>query len=283
MLSGQNLLAATEPRHPFTARAGVLFAALILAAWAPGCGQSTYAERVTRTEDLFRYQAKLDQALQAEWSQPGWGLAMRPPVRFRVKAAPPPAKPNDEGLVEVVLDTRQPSYLGVELPGLVAAWEVPGEAFLYLCSNHQRFVDAQAAAGDLSAPENLLTDLEATLQQGFEFMLSLDPARGGSELHAKFPERIPNSDKFAQPKSFQTIRIRKETEPEFAASVYEHVADKLQVAVIFVYSPKFTTGVSDLESGVRMALETLRVDPVVPRGVAKPGAPGGGGGPRPAF
>ncbi len=258
---------------------------LALALGAAGCGQSTYAERVNRTAEVFAYQAKLDQNLQAEWAQPGWGLSMRPPVRFRLKPAPVQPKPDAEGnVVEVVEDTRQPSYLGVQLPGLVAAWEVPNEAFLYLCSNHQRFLDAQAAVGDLQSPDNLFADLETVLQQAFEFQLSAEAAKGPSELHAKFPERLPTSDKFAQPKAFDTVRIEKTSEPQFAARVYEHKSDKIQVALIYVFSPKYTTSPTELENGVRLALETLRVDPAVPRGAAKGtgGAPTGGARP-PAF
>ncbi len=256
---------------------------VVLLCVASGCGQSTYAERVNRTAEVFSYHAKLDQNLQPAWTQPAWGLAFRAPLKFRLKPGPPPTRPNDEGVSEVAVDQRQPAYLGVELPGLVAAWEVPGEAFLYLCSNHQRFVDGSTGSGELTAPETLLADLELALQQGFEFTLAEENARGSSELHARFPERIPNTDRFAQPKAFESIRIEKATEPEFAARVYEHKADKIQVAVIFVYSPKFTTGISDLDASVRLALETLRADPVIPRGVAAPGAPAGGGGSRQAF
>ncbi|HVJ68003.1 MAG TPA: hypothetical protein VM510_08475, partial [Caulifigura sp.] len=195
-----------------------------MSALAAGCGQSTYAERVNRTSDLFQYRAKLDQNLQAEWAHPSWGMAMRPPIKFRLKPAPPPPKKTEEGVSEVVVDTRQPSYLGIELPGLVACWEVPNEANLFLCSNHQRFLDSQGGSGDLMPPENFLSDLETVLQQGFEFTLSADAARGPSDLHAKFPERIPSSDKFAQPEAFDSIQIRKESEPQFAATVYERKA-----------------------------------------------------------
>ncbi len=127
----------------------------------------------------------------------------------------------------MVPDTRQPPYLGVELPGLVAAWEIPGEAYLYLCSNHQRFVDQQAATGGTGGPANFFVDLEAALQQGFEFMLSADPAKGPAEVHATFEERIPKSDEFAPQKLYRTIRIEKQSEPRLAANVYEHAADKI--------------------------------------------------------
>ena len=46
---------------------------------------------------------------------------MRPPVRFRLKPAPVQPKPDAEGNVELVVDNRQPAYLGVQFPGLVAA------------------------------------------------------------------------------------------------------------------------------------------------------------------
>ncbi|QDT55040.1 hypothetical protein Pan44_30810 [Caulifigura coniformis] len=245
-----------------------------------GCGQSTYAERVNRSRDLLAYHARLDQSLQAEWARADWGLALRPPVRFRLMPAPPPPKANEEGLVEVVPDTRQPAYLGVELPGLVAAWEVPGEAFIYLCSNHQRFVDSQGSTATVAEPETFLADLEAVLQQGFEFTLSAEPARGPAERHAKFAERIPLSDQFAAPKAFDSIRIEKESDPKFAAHVYEHLAGRIQVALIVVYAP---ANPGNFENGARTALETIRVEPVVPRAAVQPGgATPGGIAPRPS-
>jgi hypothetical protein len=254
-------------------RSGQLVALLALSSLAAGCGQSTYAERVNRTAKVYAYQNRLDQNLQPVWSRGDWGMSMRPPLRFRLMPAPPPPKTNEDGTVEVIEDKRQPSYLGVELPGLVAAWEIPGEAFIYVCSNHQRYVDSQGnlAAGD---PETFFADLEATLQQGFEVTIEADPARGPAELHRKFPERIPPSDEFAPPNSFQSIRIEKTTDTKFSANVWELPAGKIQMAVILVYSP---TNPGNFENAVRIALETLRVEPVVPRGAATqttPGAPG---------
>jgi len=260
-------------------RRGGFVAVIGLAGVVSGCGQSTYAERVNRSKDLLAYHARLDQSLQAEWARSDWGLALRPPVRFRLMPAPPPPKANEEGLVEVVPDTRQPAYLGVELPGLVAAWEVPGEAFIYLCSNHQRFVDRRENA-NAPDPKDFLADLEAVLQQGFEFTLSGESARGPSEIHAKFSERIPLSDQFASPKDFDSIRIEKASAPKFAAHVYEHRADQIQVALIVVYA---SANPGNFENGARTALETIRVEPVVPRAAVQPGAASpGGAGPRPA-
>jgi hypothetical protein len=256
---------------------------LLLVVPLTGCGQSTYAERVERTKQLYRYQQQLDQALQAEWTRPDWGLAMRPPQRFRLMPAPAPPKPNAEGVVEVEADTRQPAYLGVELPGLVAAWQIPQEAFLYLCSNHQRFIDAQGTEAATTDPESLLVDLEAVLQQGLEFTLSPDPARSSTELHARFDERIPTTDAYALPKPFKSVRIEKTTDPKFHAYLYEHSAGKIQVAILLVYSPDFTKGATAIRDGVRLALETLRVEPNVPRRAAPAGQPGNTGPARSAF
>jgi hypothetical protein len=260
---------------------GLLVTLAVLSGWASGCGQSTYAERVNRTAKVLAYHNRLDQNLQADWARGDWGVSMRPPVRFRLMPAPPPPKTTEEGVTEVIPDGRQPSYLGVELPGLVAAWEIPQEAFLYICSNHQRFIDSQGAASS-GDPEAFFNDLEAILQQGFEVTLEADPARGPAELHRKFAERIPPSDEFAPPNNFQSLRIEKPTDPKFSANVWELTSGKIQLAVILVYSP---THPGNFENNVRIALETLRVDPTVPRAAAAPGTtPTPGAGPaRQAF
>jgi hypothetical protein len=258
-------------------RFGQLVVLLALAGLAAGCGQATYAERIDRTKKVLAYQNYLDQNLQATWSRGDWLMSMRPPVRFRLMPAPPPPKTNEEGVTEVIEDKRQPSYLGIELPGLVAAWEVPQEAFLYICSNHQRFIDSQGSVSGAD-PETFLTDLEAALQQGFEVTLEAEPARGPTELHRKLAERIPLSDEFAPQNSFQSIRIQKQTDPKFAANVWELTSGKIQLAVILVY---LNSG--GFESNTRTALETLRVEPVVPRAAATPGTPAATGTSRPAF
>lgn len=283
MFTGQQQTAVLNPKSGRQA-AFAVFLGLIGMGLTSGCGQSTYAERVNRTSEVFGYQNKLNQSLQGEWAKADWGIGMRVPLRFALMPAPPVPKPNEEGAVEIVADTRQPSYLGVELPGLVAAWSIPGEAFIYVCSNHQRFLDSQSGTAGFAAPENFFADLEATLQQGLEFTLSPDPARGPTEMHAKFAERIPPSDKFARPRDFQTIRINKEAQPRFTANVYEHTADKIQVAIILVYSPEFSTSPDRFESGLRTAMETLRVETVIPKRAATGGGVGGGaGGARGAF
>ncbi|OAI52896.1 hypothetical protein AYO47_05840 [Planctomyces sp. SCGC AG-212-M04] len=268
-------------------RFGQLLAILVLSGWAAGCGQSTYAERVNRSAKVLAYHNVLDQNLQGEWARGDWGLAMRPPAKFTLKPAPPPPKTSEEGVTEVVVDSRQPTgYLGVEFPGLVAAWEIPGEAMLYLCSNHQRFIDSQGSVSGAD-PEAFFMDLETVLQQGFKFSLSADPARGPTELHAKFPERIPASDEFAPPKDFKSIRIEKKgdpsdkSDPSFSANVYEIESGKIKAAIILVYSP---SNPGNFDNMVRIALETLRVDPIVPRAAPTPGTTGatGTGAPRPA-
>jgi hypothetical protein len=258
----------------------LLLVLLMLAGGAHGCGQSTYAERVNRTAKVLAYHNLLDQNLQGEWARGDWGVALRPPRRFALMPAPPPPKTSEEGVTEVVPDTRQPGYLGVELPGLVAAWQIPAEAYLYICSNHQRFLDSQ---GNLSGadPEAFFNDLEAVLQQGFEVTLETDPARGPTELHRKYAEKIPLSDEFAPQNDFKSIRIEKTTgEYKFSANVWEITSGKIQLAVILVYSP---TNPGNYETAVRIALETLRVDPVVPRAAPAPGGtPAAPGAPRPA-
>ena len=53
--------------------------------------------------------------------------------------------------------------------------------------------------------------------------------------------------------------------------MWELPAGKIQMAVILVYSP---ANPGNFETAARIALETLRVEPVVPRGAATPTTPG---------
>ncbi len=44
----------------------------LLLMFLSGCGQSTYAERVDRTQKLFAYHNGLNQVLQTEWARSDW-------------------------------------------------------------------------------------------------------------------------------------------------------------------------------------------------------------------
>jgi hypothetical protein len=241
--------------------AGLLFA---------GCGLGAYEERLGRTRELFEYHNALNQNLQGVWSSGDLGISLRVPRGYNRLPAPPPPKVLEDGSVEVVADTRHPGYLGIELPGLVEAWQMPGVGSIYLCSNHDRFL-AQQSGGTAGDPELFFADLEAVLQSGLRFALETSNASSPSQMNAKFLERIPPAEKFAIPKEFTSIAISAgdlDNVAPLMAQVYEHQAGPIQVAVVCIY---LKAASQDPGRTLRLALETLQVEPQAPKPATRPG------------
>src|SRR5262245_60501591 len=81
---------------------------------AVGCGTATYEERLDQTRKLFEYHNTLNQNLQAKWERNDLGISMRVPRGYTLLPPPPIPKQLEDGTVEVVEDSRQPAFLGVE-------------------------------------------------------------------------------------------------------------------------------------------------------------------------
>src|SRR5690606_26894491 len=126
----------------------LIFAALL----AAGCGAETYRSRLNDTAQYFTYQQKLREELGAARSE--LGVTYQPPKQFRWIDPPPPPEVDENGepvSVDGAEAPRQPHYLGLELPGLLGAWEAtvdaevggqdePRKAYLYLLGNHYRYL-----------------------------------------------------------------------------------------------------------------------------------------------
>jgi hypothetical protein len=251
---------------------GVLTAGLLA-----GCGADEYEKRLLNTKDLFDYYAKQDKELQITWSRPELGISMRPPKNFMLLPAPVIPKPDEEGNVEIPPDTRQPAFLGVDLPGLVEAWQNQGVGTLYVCSNHRRFV-SQTEEGALSEdPKTFFEDFEAAVQEALHFTISPEAAKSPTESNAKYAEKIPTVNTYALPKDFASINIAPgeiENVPPLSAQLYEHQAGPVQVAILCIFVKSTPTSP---EKTLRMALETLQVSAQPPKGVSA-GATGGNSG-----
>jgi len=279
--------AATAAHKPFLLRHACgraplsYFAILLLPLLASGCGTEIYEQRLAKTEKLFEYHDLLNQNLQGVWAQPRFGLSMRIPIGFQLLPAPPEPKVLEDGSVEVVEDTRHPSFLGIELPGLVDAWQIADVGSLYVCTNHTRFYEQPKEGEDAKAPEDFFKDLEATLQEGLKFTLSAEEAKTPGELNAKIQEKIPpaaiDDNEFAPSKDFATIDIGPgeiKDVPPLTGHLYEIQSGDIQTAIVLIY---LKSAPSDPNRPVRLALETLQVSSQLPKPPANGESKGGGG------
>ncbi|MCA9079165.1 MAG: hypothetical protein KDA58_01350 [Planctomycetaceae bacterium] len=254
-----------------------------------GCGGAEYEARLQRSKELYEYLQLLDQSLaMPAWNRADIGTALRVPLPFRqTMAAPVPEQDEDGNPLPIVDDPRQPHVLGVDLPGLVEAWqgELPGapgelaEARLYICSNHQRYLNL---GPNTPAPEEFLRDLEIALQAGFGVMVpegeSQTPADNVRYRHIS-PARSSNHSQYTTPRDFTAIRFVP-SEPlggqDVEGMYFGHQAGKVQVGIICLL-PR-NTG-AQFRDRLNLALGTLIVSPEAPRPrKSQPGVPGGGGG-----
>ncbi len=242
----------------------------------PGCGLETYEQRLAETNEYFKYVNKLDTNLaDATWSEPAYGVSMRVPRGFALQAAPAPPTEGEEAAAPVV-DERQPNFLGITLPGMIAAFrgevpagERPAVVFLYVLGNHERILIRAANDGVGDDPATFLTDLELLLQNAIGVTIP-DQLGKGDRDNEKYTETIPREPKYAVPKDFTAISFLQPQSPEGAGSVpelrlqlYEHQAGEMQVAILMIFPSKEVR--TDPRDALKLALETLKVSDQPPR------------------
>ncbi len=121
---------------------------------AVGCFEKTYADRMAVTVKLYEHMDLLNRNLNPEVSDSGFKLKAPLGFEYIPKPVPPPRDPKlpppAPGTEEVLDDPRQPGYLGIKLPGMVAAWQktvsvdepqstTTRKAYIYLLSNVSLF------------------------------------------------------------------------------------------------------------------------------------------------
>lgn len=241
--------------------------ALCLPLLCAGCGVAAYEKQLADTNELFTYRNKLDAALaEATWTAPdGFGISMRVPREFS-QIQPPPPPPEGEEPVEVPEDRRQPTYLGIEFPDLIAAFDArlptqtgQANAFFYILGNHQRFLDQAASDGQGPEPATFLQDLRTQLETTLQ--VTAADSGDGARDNVRYTETIPRSERFALSKQFTAVSYLPPPEalpdlPELRFQLYEHEAGPVQVAFLLVYPTSVRT--NPVES-LRIALETLTV------------------------
>ncbi len=246
-----------------------------------GCGSQTYEARLEATKQRNAYLSRLDAELQP-YAQAGFNVWIRPPKEM--VHVPPPVPPKEEG-AEMPPDVRQ-SWHGVDLtlPGgsILAAWDgqlptAGGDRAPYrilLLGNHSRFLgrDSAEETGD---PGQFFTDLELRLQNLFGVTLPPGDGGRGDRPNEKYRVRLPNSDRFAVPKTYFAVNFQSETTDSsettglpFQAWLYEHNAQRIQVAVL-ILAPLNPS--NDVRQRLLTSLETLQVSPDVPSAAPRAG------------
>ena len=267
-----------------------------------GCGVDTYKSRLDETAAYFSYKEKLNQELGPTWSS---YASLRVPKAFQGIPAPPPPPAPEEGEepepYDPAEDPRQPHYLGLEFPGLLGAWEAtvmaesggeeePHTAYLYVLSNHARYLQPPDDAGFSEDPATFLTDLENLLTGAIGVVLPQgetgDGVRKNERYRATAPRGKPNI-KFTPRKDFTAVTLKPEIDVSdldlpIEMELYEWGGQKIQLAILVIY-PQSISPREDLQDRLLLALETLQVDDVAPRSSTRSGAaPGSGGGGRSA-
>ncbi len=249
---------------------------LLLAGWliVSGCGSAEYEARLQRTQAFYEYLQELDKSLTSPaWSRPDLGLAMRLPLPFKQpQLAPTPEKDDAGNPLPIVNDPRQPHVLGVDLPGIVDAWQgnltgtaEESQALFYVCTNHQRFIDLGAQT---PPPDDFFRDLESTLQNGFGVFVPEGEAQAPAD-NVKYRVFAPNKSsthsKYTPSKDYIAIRFMP-TQPlggrNIEGLLFEHKAGNIQIAVLCIFPQEAG---SQFRDRLHLALETLVASSTAPR------------------
>ena len=256
-----------------------------------GCGLATYEQRLEQTADYFEYHQMLnDNLASAPWSgqlavegvNVPLGVSMRIPLGYsRLPGPQPITDPNDENVViGFGPETRHPLHLGIQLPGIVDAWEkqMPsGNVRLYVLGNYDLLLQQAADAGSVD-PTLYFEHLNLILQQGFGVGFIADGVGSPTDDNRFYSARFPAVEQYQPIKDFNAINIAP-PQPiegiEWRAQlyeVYEANTGPVRVAILCIFPAEERANVVDV---VELALETLTVGNQAPQ---RPDAQGGGGG-----
>lgn len=277
---------------------------LLAALHVAGCGAETYRSRLNETAQYFTYREKLARELGSIWSV--GGVTYQPPRQFQPIIPPPPPAELEEGAEAAATtdaeDPRQPHYLGIELPGLLGAWEATvradragaeeeQKAFLYVLGNHSRYLTPPDDTGFSQPPAEYMTDIENLITSTIGVVLPPGETGTGVEKNQRHRETAPRvepNSKFTPRKDFTAVTLSPQIdvgnlELPFEMQLYEWGGKQIQVIVLMVY-PQSISPQESLQERLLLSLETLDIADAAPTAAAAAGsAPGtDGGGGRPA-
>lgn len=256
---------------------------LLCVAWlmsAVGCFEKTYADRMAVTVKYYEHLDLLNRNLGADWTEAGFKFKVPRGFDFVPKPVPPAPNPDDPKptpvKAEELHDTRQPGYLTIELPGLVAAWEknvavdepngpATRKAYIYLLSNAALFAVSPDIPGRI----------DPLKFQGYAINLL------AGDLAVEFKETDWHREDF--PANFNLVqkvtcdslvfapdRMFEETKMSF--KVFITSQGDMQAMVLFVY-PDSTSANEKLNERMGLSMETLRIPATAAAANAPP--PGG--------
>ena len=246
--------------------AGVLTLALIA-----GCGTEYYQERLGETARQFAYYHKLNENLGEKWISAG--IEFRAPEQFEPDlVAESVTGENDE--VQQVLVPRQPQYFeSVDLPGLVGSWQArvdspsagaqPAAAYLYVMTNREMFLDAEA--------RNSAADFHTLVLESVCAGAGVEPPEAtrppwNEDTFPPFPTQAAQS--FAATRNtFNWISL---VSPNPVGGVirefrlYLQTAGDIQTAYLYVI-PTDVSSSEHIHDRIDLSFETLKVDATIPQ------------------
>ncbi|MFO1021515.1 MAG: hypothetical protein U0903_12585 [Planctomycetales bacterium] len=243
------------------------FRLLLLAALAcpsTGCFVEKYEARLQQTVTLFRHDQTLNENLDNVWAANGVSLRVPVPYALIPPPAPEPAEKPDapRRFNPRAVDKRQPTYLKMELPGLLGAWECKVRApagdvpsYIYVLGN--QFLLAGGTGPNRLAPDKFQADLLKRLTETLGLKLSEKDWRTEEfpreSLVADYLPRVSYQSTVLEPPNpvaGRRLRFR----------VYTTNKQDVQLVIIFVV-PADVDNANRLYQQFDMCLETLQVDP----------------------
>jgi len=270
-----------------------------------GCGAKVYEERMETTKEYYDYIDRINQNLGPQFADSG--VSLRIPKQFQLIPAPvkkpkpvpkgghaataPPAAAAVE--TEKVKDPRQPDFLDIELPGLIAAWQAelntvngtgegaqsttrPGS--VYLLSNYT-FWQTYKTQRETINPIKFHEEIMRTLEEGLG--VRIDERTRGSEtdrVNKWFSETVPDAkdELFAPKKEVRAITLVPEegsSKEDFIREYQVYLFANGDMKIVLIYAlPRNVSAGEDIQDRILFSLQTLNVSAEKPVGAKGKGA-----------
>jgi hypothetical protein len=252
----------------------------MLVATIVGCGTQAYEQRLAETAKYYTYRQQVDSALERNaWQK--FGIQFRLPKGFQ--EIPEPTEEDQH-------DSRQPGFLSKPLPGLVGAWqgevfvEIPDResptmpAWIFLCTNHQRFLNKQS--DPTSTPALLVEDLTNVLAAELRYEPDTALNRWTYE-----ETRAPAGTPYVPRKTYEWIllddeRTINDERVRMQFRLIRYYVNQIQFCLLTVVPHEEVLDRRDartIDKAINLAMENLVVDGEPPRmqGSATPSSGGG--------
>lgn len=258
---------------------------LLCLAWlmsAAGCFEKTYADRMQVSVKYYDHVDTLNRNLAGDWSESNFKLRVPQGFEFLPKPVPPEPEPGKPPTPpEQIEDTRQPSYLGITLPGLVAAWQKTVQvdepngpanrnAYIYLLSNTTQFGLPPESPGRID-PAKFDEYTVNHLAEGLGIQFKKEDWQR---------EDYPNGFNLVPKVSYNALVMLPDRQFEGAKTsfkVYITSQGEIFTILLFVY-PDTISGNEKLNERIPLCLETLRM-PANAAAAAPTGTPAASGAP----